>query len=441
MDPSRPFIKARSTDSGKLTPSSVESRTVENEPAKPKWWQWLLMHTPWHSRKAMTTYVLGLLRRAAIIVLIVAVLIALGLGLQYTNGLPRPEDFSTLQFDWRINPGSYLTPFNSSFHYNVLLDGHSHSTYSDGKMNVRQLLDWHIVRQVLAVPSVSNVRIYHSSDHNTVAGGLAAEKLALEEYEDKIVVIPGMEYTIHMNFIDINETVPFGPPVPTDAELKQAIQRVHALGGLVIVNHIPWSNTTEEYYQQPRLPNHPSVAELIEWGVDGFEIVNQNVFDFNTYQVSAQHNMIQMTGTDVHHPSVGANVWLTIQASNMSRRAIMAEIRARRTSFLFDPAGTRPRVYVDPPSAYNMLQPLTSLGSYFDMFYTDINGMYSFQGTFCHTKQLNVHRDIIGWFLFWNIVGLSALEIGRGLLLLGWERLRQWFRERRATADLQRPTA
>ncbi|KAF7721531.1 hypothetical protein EC973_004529 [Apophysomyces ossiformis] len=332
-----------------------------------------------------------------------AVLMAIGFGLQYTEGLPRSEDFSNLHFDWKIDPGSYLTPFNSSFRYNVLLDGHSHSTYSDGKMNVRQLLEWHI------------------------AGGLAAEKLALKEYKDKIVVIPGMEYTIHMNFIDINETVPVGPPVPTNEQLKEAIRRVHELGGLVIVNHIPWKT----YYQQPRLPNHPSVAELIEWGVDGFEIINQEVFDFNTYQVSGQYNMIQMTGTDVHHPSVGANVWLTIQADNMTRQSIMEEIRSRRTSFLFDPAGTRPRVYVDPPSSYNMLQPLTNLASYFGMFFTDITGMYSFQGTFCHPKKLLIHRDIIGWFVFWNIIGLTVLEIVRGLLLLGWEHFYDWWKARK----------
>lgn len=47
-----------------------------------------------------------------------------------------------------------------------------------------------------------------------------------------------------MNFIDINETVPVGPPIPSDEDLQRAIQRVHDLGGLVIVNHIYWSNTT-----------------------------------------------------------------------------------------------------------------------------------------------------------------------------------------------------
>ena len=70
-----------------------------------------------------------------------------------------------------------------------------------------------------------------------------------ERYKDRIVVIPGIEYTccrIHMNLININESVPIGPPEPSDEQLQQVIRRVHELGGLVIVNHIPWSNTTRK---------------------------------------------------------------------------------------------------------------------------------------------------------------------------------------------------
>lgn len=89
-------------------------------------------------------YFWGLLYRIAAFIVILGVLIGIGIGLRYTDGLPQSEDFSQLTFDWKINPGNYLTPYNASFQYNVLMNGHSHSTYSDGKMNVRQLLEWHI---------------------------------------------------------------------------------------------------------------------------------------------------------------------------------------------------------------------------------------------------------------------------------------------------------
>ncbi|KAG1076372.1 hypothetical protein G6F41_000068 [Rhizopus arrhizus] len=366
-------------------------------------------------------YLIGLFFRIITLIIILAVLIALGLGLRYTDGLPRSEDFSNLQFDWKINPGDDLYPFNTSFQYNVLLDGHTHTVYSDGKMNVRQLLDWHLANGYNAIIV---------TDHNTVEGGLEAEKVALAEYNQSIVVIPGMEYSscrIHMNFIDINETIPVTGPKPTDQELQDAINKVHALGGLVIVNHIPWSNTTEDGYQLPRLPNHPSIEQLIHWGVDGFEVINQDVFDLTSYQAAVQNNLIQMVGMDLHHPSVGAQTWLTVNATNMTRASIMNEIRNRRTSFLFDPAGTRPRVYVDAPYRYKLLTPLLALGDYFGMFYTDMKGMYSFQGTFCHPEHLSPQSTVIGWFIFWVLLFLVCFEVVRWLVIYAadrWNRYR-----------------
>jgi hypothetical protein len=95
-------------------------------------------------RTRALSYLLGLLLRVLTVIAIIAILAAIGIGLIYTDGLPDSEDYSNLQFNWTVNPSSYLRPYNSTFQYNVLLDGHSHSTHSDGKMNVRQLLDWHI---------------------------------------------------------------------------------------------------------------------------------------------------------------------------------------------------------------------------------------------------------------------------------------------------------
>ncbi|KAI8643301.1 Polymerase/histidinol phosphatase-like protein [Parasitella parasitica] len=362
-------------------------------------------------------YFWHLLYRVATLIVTLAVLVAIGIGLRYTDSMPKPEDFSKLTFDWKVNPREYLTPYNTTFQYNVLMNGHAHSTFSDGKMNVRQLLQWHIANGYNAVMV---------TDHNTIEGGLAAEKLALAEYNDTIVVIPGMEYTccrIHMNFIDINETVPATAPVPSDEELQRVISRVHDLGGLVIVNHIPWSNTTQGGRQQARLPNHPSIEQLISWGVDGFEVVNQETFDMASYQATTQKKLIQMVGMDIHHPSVGAQVWLTVNAANMSRTSIMEEIRNRRTSFLFDPAGTRPRTYVDSPASYLTLTPLTYLGDYFGMFYNDDKGMYSFQGTFCHPEIITVNGTVIGWFIFWVVVFVLTFELVRLCVIWAFQKL------------------
>lgn len=123
--------------------SSLLSTTLDPNEKQPP------AHQPWHRKvfqrlRPSKPYLVGVLARLATLVTILIVLIAIGLGLRYADDMPKPEDFSDLQFDWKVDPSSYLTPYNQSFKYNVLLDGHSHSTYSDGKMNVKQLLDWHI---------------------------------------------------------------------------------------------------------------------------------------------------------------------------------------------------------------------------------------------------------------------------------------------------------
>ena len=52
-----------------------------------------------------------------------------------------------------------------------------------------------------------------------------------------------MEWTscrLHMNLIGISEQVRLIPD-PTDADIKQIIDDTHKQGGLVVVNHRPWS--------------------------------------------------------------------------------------------------------------------------------------------------------------------------------------------------------
>lgn len=181
----------------------------------------------------------------------------------------------------------------------------------------------------------------------------------------------------------------------------------------------------EAGYELPRLPNHPSLDDLTAWGVDGFEIINQDTLDYPTMQYCQDHNLIQMTGSDVHYPDVPANAWTLVQTANYTKQAILEEIRARRTSFLFDPTGTQPRAYPAENSAYWKLAPLTTLGSYFNSFYTDSKGMYSFQGTFCQPEVLEVHNSMIGWFVFWVIVAIAVFEVVRAIIITVWSLLRR----------------
>lgn len=135
--------------------------------------------------------------------------------------------------------------------YNVLLEIHSHTYFSDGSMSPEQLVEWAIAYGFSAIVV---------SDHNTIWGGLKAKEYAEEKgYSDStMLVIPAVEYTyflcslfgnarccrLHMNLVGINETIAPSNAWPTDEELQKAINRTHELGGIALLNHWAWSHFT-----------------------------------------------------------------------------------------------------------------------------------------------------------------------------------------------------
>lgn len=80
--------------------------------------------------------------------------------------------------------------------YNIVLDQHSHTEYSDGGMTPRQNVLWHIAMGHNAM---------FLTDHNTLDN--INEVVALqEEFKDTILIMPGMEWStsrIHLNLLGI----------------------------------------------------------------------------------------------------------------------------------------------------------------------------------------------------------------------------------------------
>ncbi|KAG0040915.1 hypothetical protein BGZ83_002414 [Gryganskiella cystojenkinii] len=398
----------------------------------------------WTRGRVVRSVILRPLCRLLLLWVILAIVIAATIVYSFRPGQPELVDYAALtSFDWTpINPRSYLSPMNATFgdQYDTLLDGHSHSVYSDGRMSPDTLLKWHIANGFNAVIV---------SDHNTIEGGLAAQKLAMEKYAGQITVIPAMELSccrLHMNLIGINETIDIAMHKwPTDDQLKATIARTHELGGLAIINHIPWSNTTEYGYELPRMQNHPSRETLVEMGIDGFEIVNGGTLDTISLKFIQDHNLLLMTGTDVHYPDANAFSWTILNTNNNRTAAnILTELKARRTSFLFDPTGTQPLAYPPESHAYYRTAPPTLLGQYFQMFWNDQTGMYSFQpeGGFCHEEFVTIRWRLIGYFIGWILIGFLIFEAAR-LLVVGccwgpFQRRRRYLRKKRWLAEEQR---
>ncbi|GAF90288.1 unnamed protein product, partial [marine sediment metagenome] len=106
-----------------------------------------------------------------------------------------PGEFTYYDDSWEDSV-PYVPITNQT--YNVLLDQHSHTEYSDGKVSVRQNIEWHIALGFKAVAI---------TDHNTLKNSEDVKQLA-EEYQNEIIVLQGMEWTtsiIHFSFIGISE--------------------------------------------------------------------------------------------------------------------------------------------------------------------------------------------------------------------------------------------
>ncbi|KAF9898041.1 hypothetical protein BX616_004569 [Lobosporangium transversale] len=169
------------------------------------------------------------------------------------------------------------------------------------------------------------------------------------------------------------------------------------------------------------MQRHPSREALVEMGIDGFEIVNGATLDTISLKFIQDHNLLLITGTDVHYPDSTAYSW-TILNTNGNRTAanIMDQLRARRTSFLFDPAGTLYMSYPVENPDYFWSAPPTLLGNYFRMFWGDKTGMYSFspEGGFCHESYVFFRYDLIAYFIAWVVIGFLLFEAGR-LVVVG----------------------
>jgi hypothetical protein len=63
-------------------------------------------------------------------------------------------------------------------------------------------------------------------------------------------------------------------------------------GGLVVVNHIPWSTWAGL--------DQPTSDDLIKWGVDFFDVTTYERLDLQTIYYAESKNVSVVAGTDSH---------------------------------------------------------------------------------------------------------------------------------------------
>ncbi len=266
---------------------------------------------------------------------------------------PPRYDYTNESFVFQSSPTYNETQFN------IVFDHHSHTKYSDGILTVEQNILWHLAHGFNAMAL---------SDHNTMKGTEEFDTLATK-YSSQIVLVKGMEWTtnrIHLNLLGITESVQVPSNNPTNEEIQAAIDETHDQGGVVVVNHIPWS--------LPRMPTHPTRAQLLDWNVDYIELVNEWVYDTDSESwCNDTGGFGEITGTDMHH-LMDVWGWTLINAQNFTTEGVMEQLLARNTTILYDPLGQEDQSVASPSARYKIMKPIISLGNHF--LPTELSGGY-----------------------------------------------------------------
>ena len=382
-------------------------------------------------------WLFGLAIKIPSICIVIGILLAFG-EMTYLWWVPMDHTYVDTVFTYKNDPSTYLKPYNESFEYNFLLDAHSHTRNTDGKLSPQQAVEW-------ARAEGYNGMIM--TDHNYLASAYEARAYAREKYPNEFVVLLGEEYTtcrIHMGLLGITEQIDVGSPKPTDDEIKRVINETHAQGGLVIVNHIPWSNNTQNERQIPRLPDHPSREQLLDWGVDFFEVVNSasiGWFDFESLRFVQEHSdkLGLLTGSDMHSP-VGAYAWTTLKVANISEEAVWEAVKSKKASFMFDGTGSPYRVWPAWDDEYLRKSPIAELGAYLEtVFFYQNKGQYDFQGGYCQDQIFYLQGTSIGFFILFMLVILLILEciVEMVYVLLRYNRFKDKYGERKVYMSVQ----
>lgn len=318
-----------------------------------------------------------------------------------------PKEFIYQDGDW--DNVRYAPPFVPGS-LNVLFDPHSHSIYGDGGLTLDQNLQWHIAMGYNSCVVSDQLGKYP----NVWEGMREARQIARQKYNDSIKVILGVEistYRGHFNLLippnaeNYEQTIFYYGNYPTDEQIKTTITATHNLGGIVIVDHLPWS--------LKYMPTHPTRQQLYEWGVDYIEVIGADGLDVDSKTFCQTTGMGQIAAAGMHEPTDKVHGWTLLKPNVFTEDAIFSELKTNHTELIFVGEGAPYNVQHLPNWAYFAMRPLIQIG--------DLIEDYDPSGG---------NLDWIGFtiLLIYVYGGFTLMEVGRWV----YPRLRSWVKLKRS---------
>lgn len=213
----------------------------------------------------------------------------------------------------------------------VTVDTHSHSE-PDGNGSPRQVIEWHIKEGYTA---------FVITDHNAVDAYPEIKRLIekTERYTNKIVALPGMEWTTPR----FHATIVFPPNLPYPdivsvakntskgfLSLKEAtdiVAYLHSIGAVVGFNH-------QRYTRGKAGPVAFDMVDAWKMGVDMMEIWNEKgPLEYDILDFCLEKGVAPVAVTDMHDIRKPAYRYpcTLVDAVSFTPMAIFEELKNRRT--------------------------------------------------------------------------------------------------------------
>lgn len=194
-----------------------------------------------------------------------------------------------------------------------LIDFHVHTWYSDGSLSPADRVEWYIQQGITGAAF---------TDHDNMRGAIEAKQY-VEQNNRPFVVILAQEYTdlvhdIHLNiygtteqFAPLDQYSPLYPDVHF-VNVSDCIMAAKVAGGFVIVNHYSG------------LPGSPyTYADLLSWGIDGFELVNGGHEHSDDIRQFCNDNGLACVGGTDEHMNKDVNTFVKITLPDPSNVGAM----------------------------------------------------------------------------------------------------------------------
>lgn len=273
-----------------------------------------------------------------------------------------PRRYSYRLLDWTI-PENRYSPNVDKSQWNILLDTHFHTKYSDGTMSVEEGILWH-----LAV----GFNAFFITDHETIAGHKEIAFLQ-EKYKDQILILPGLELANSMGHFNVLglKTWDFEKMkgLKDEQYVKAIIEDAHKQGALVSINHFPWSIGGTKPRFSPK--KHITREQALEWSIDLMEACNWDddisPIDKESYNFCKSHpGIAPVCGTDVHSPDKDQLYgWTLLKTESFTMDAVMQALHQKKTEILFAQSPIPYPVKHHENLSYRLLKPLMQIGQMF----------------------------------------------------------------------------